>query len=138
MSYTCSNIKCESVCKTNGQKKQQKHNVITTASSEGYWYHSSDANCSKPIALCGSVCSQIHTLCYVDSGHTCIYDLARRWWVQRCLRWGWDDWNNMFFTNKFRFNVKPGNRCIRIWKELGTRNNPAFMHASVRFAGGGC
>ncbi|GFX97609.1 transposable element Tcb2 transposase [Trichonephila clavipes] len=36
-----------------------------------------------------------------------------------------------------RFSVHPDNRCIFILRDRGSRNNPAFVHESVRFGGGG-
>ncbi|GFX89458.1 transposable element Tcb2 transposase [Trichonephila clavipes] len=36
-----------------------------------------------------------------------------------------------------RFSVHPDNRRIFIWRDRGSRNNPAFVHDSVRFGGGG-
>ncbi|GFX44975.1 transposable element Tcb2 transposase [Trichonephila clavipes] len=36
-----------------------------------------------------------------------------------------------------RFSVHPDNRGIFIWRDRGSRNNPAFVHESVRFGGGG-
>ncbi|GFX17054.1 transposable element Tcb2 transposase [Trichonephila clavipes] len=36
-----------------------------------------------------------------------------------------------------RFSVHPDNRRILIWRERGSRNNPAFVHESVRFGSGG-
>ncbi|GFS96263.1 transposable element Tcb2 transposase [Trichonephila clavipes] len=35
------------------------------------------------------------------------------------------------------FSVHPDNRRIFIWKDRGSRNNPAFVHESVRFGGAG-
>ncbi|GFW45590.1 transposable element Tcb2 transposase [Trichonephila clavipes] len=35
------------------------------------------------------------------------------------------------------FSVHPDNRRIFIGKDLGSRNNPAFVHETVRFDGGG-
>ncbi|GFW93100.1 transposable element Tcb2 transposase [Trichonephila clavipes] len=35
-----------------------------------------------------------------------------------------------------RFSVHPDNRRIFIWRDRGSRNNPAFVHESVRFGGG--
>ncbi|GFY15498.1 transposable element Tcb2 transposase [Trichonephila clavipes] len=35
------------------------------------------------------------------------------------------------------FSVHPDNRRIFIWRDRGSRNNPAFVHKSVRFGGGG-
>ncbi|GFX67180.1 transposable element Tcb2 transposase [Trichonephila clavipes] len=39
--------------------------------------------------------------------------------------------------DKSRFSVNPENRCIFIWRDHGSRNNPVFVHESVRFGGGG-
>ncbi|GFY14861.1 transposable element Tcb2 transposase [Trichonephila clavipes] len=36
-----------------------------------------------------------------------------------------------------RFSVHPNNRRIFIWRECGSRNNPASVRESVRFGGGG-
>ncbi|GFW88675.1 transposable element Tcb2 transposase [Trichonephila clavipes] len=36
-----------------------------------------------------------------------------------------------------RFSVQPENRRIFIWRDRGSSNNPAFVHESVRFGGGG-
>ncbi|GFS77298.1 transposable element Tcb2 transposase [Trichonephila clavipes] len=36
-----------------------------------------------------------------------------------------------------RFSVHPDNRRIFIWRDRGSRNNPALVHESVRFCGGG-
>ncbi|GFU74381.1 transposable element Tcb2 transposase [Trichonephila clavipes] len=38
---------------------------------------------------------------------------------------------------KSRFSVHPNNRRIFICRECGSRNNPASVHKSVRFCGGG-
>ncbi|GFV44773.1 transposable element Tcb2 transposase [Trichonephila clavipes] len=35
------------------------------------------------------------------------------------------------------FSVHPDNRRIFIWRDRGSRNNPAFVHESARFGGGG-
>ncbi|GFW96822.1 transposable element Tcb2 transposase [Trichonephila clavipes] len=37
----------------------------------------------------------------------------------------------------FHFSVHPDNRRIFIWRDRGRRKNPAFVHESVRFGGGG-
>ncbi|GFY04762.1 transposable element Tcb2 transposase [Trichonephila clavipes] len=36
-----------------------------------------------------------------------------------------------------RFSVHPDNKRIFIWRDRGSRNNPAFVRESVRFGGGG-
>ncbi|GFV95740.1 transposable element Tcb2 transposase [Trichonephila clavipes] len=35
------------------------------------------------------------------------------------------------------FSLHPDNRRIFIWRNRGSRNNPASVHESVRFGGGG-
>ncbi|GFY30406.1 transposable element Tcb2 transposase [Trichonephila clavipes] len=35
-----------------------------------------------------------------------------------------------------RFSVHPDNRRIFIWRDRCSRNNPAFVHESIRFSGG--
>ncbi|GFV31298.1 transposable element Tcb2 transposase [Trichonephila clavipes] len=42
-----------------------------------------------------------------------------------------------FFSDESRFSVHPDNRRIFILRYSGSRNNPAFMHESVRFDSGG-
>ncbi|GFW30130.1 transposable element Tcb2 transposase [Trichonephila clavipes] len=42
-----------------------------------------------------------------------------------------------FFSDESHFSVHPDNRRIFIWRDRGSRNNPAFVHESVRFCGGG-
>ncbi|GFV57862.1 transposable element Tcb2 transposase [Trichonephila clavipes] len=42
-----------------------------------------------------------------------------------------------FFSDESRFSVHPDNRRIFIWRDCGSRNNPAFVHESVRFGGWG-
>ncbi|GFV80147.1 transposable element Tcb2 transposase [Trichonephila clavipes] len=38
--------------------------------------------------------------------------------------------------DKSHFSVHPDNRRIFIWRDRGSRNNPAFVHKSVRSGGG--
>ncbi|GFS58742.1 transposable element Tcb2 transposase [Trichonephila clavipes] len=42
-----------------------------------------------------------------------------------------------FFFDESRFSVHPDNRRIFIWRDRGSRNNPAFVHENVRFGSGG-
>ncbi|GFS74446.1 transposable element Tcb2 transposase [Trichonephila clavipes] len=41
------------------------------------------------------------------------------------------------FRPMSRFSVDPDNRRIFIWRDRCSRNNPAFVHGSVKFGGGG-
>ncbi|GFT81955.1 transposable element Tcb2 transposase [Trichonephila clavipes] len=61
----------------------------------------------------------------------------RREWATEHVNWRRNEWSNVLFSNESRFSVHADNRCIFIWRERGSRNNPAFMHESVRFGSGG-
>ncbi|GFT62277.1 transposable element Tcb2 transposase [Trichonephila clavipes] len=43
----------------------------------------------------------------------------------------------VLFSDESRFSFHPDNRRIFIWRDRGSRNNPALVHESVRFGGGG-
>ncbi|GFV96193.1 transposable element Tcb2 transposase [Trichonephila clavipes] len=61
----------------------------------------------------------------------------RREWATENVNWRRNEWSNVLFSDESRFPVHPDNRRIFIWKDRGSRNNPAFVHESVRFGGGG-
>ncbi|GFX92134.1 transposable element Tcb2 transposase [Trichonephila clavipes] len=58
-------------------------------------------------------------------------------WATEHVNWRRNEWSNVLFSDESRFSVYPDNRCIFIWRDRGSRNNPAFVHESVRFGGGG-
>ncbi|GFT68260.1 transposable element Tcb2 transposase [Trichonephila clavipes] len=53
------------------------------------------------------------------------------------VNWRRNEWSNVLFSDESHFSVHPGNRRIFIWRDRSSRNNPAFVHESVRFCGGG-
>ncbi|GFT04504.1 transposable element Tcb2 transposase [Trichonephila clavipes] len=57
----------------------------------------------------------------------------RREWATEHVNWR----RNVLFSDEFHFSVHPDNRRIFIWRDRGSRNNPAFVHESVRFGVGG-
>ncbi|GFW27915.1 transposable element Tcb2 transposase [Trichonephila clavipes] len=61
----------------------------------------------------------------------------RRMWATEHVNWRRNEWSNVLFSDESRFSVHPDKRRIFIWKDRGSRNNPAFVHESVRFGGGG-
>ncbi|GFS53491.1 transposable element Tcb2 transposase [Trichonephila clavipes] len=61
----------------------------------------------------------------------------RREWATEHVNWRRNEWINVLFSDESRFSVHPDNRSIFIWRDRGSRNNPAFEHESVRFGGGG-
>ncbi|GFW92629.1 transposable element Tcb2 transposase [Trichonephila clavipes] len=60
----------------------------------------------------------------------------RREWAKEPVNWRRNEWSNVLFSDESRFSVHPDNRRIFIWRDNGSRNNPAFVHESVRFGGG--
>ncbi|GFV33695.1 transposable element Tcb2 transposase [Trichonephila clavipes] len=60
-----------------------------------------------------------------------------REWAKEHVNWRRNEWSNVLFSDESRFPVHPDNRRIFIWSDHGGRNNPAFVHESVRFGGGG-
>ncbi|GFX78688.1 transposable element Tcb2 transposase [Trichonephila clavipes] len=61
----------------------------------------------------------------------------RREWATKHVNWRRNEWSNVVFSDESRFSVHPDNRRIFIWRDRCSRNNPAFVHESVRFGGGG-
>ncbi|GFT22115.1 transposable element Tcb2 transposase [Trichonephila clavipes] len=62
----------------------------------------------------------------------------RREWATEHVNWRRNEWSNvLFLTSPVFFFVHPDNRRIFIWRDRCSRNNPAFVHESVRFGGGG-
>ncbi|GFU95423.1 transposable element Tcb2 transposase [Trichonephila clavipes] len=60
----------------------------------------------------------------------------RREWATEHVNWRRNEWSNVLFSDESRFSVHPNNRRIFIWRDHGSRNNPAFVHESVRLGGG--
>ncbi|GFW38360.1 transposable element Tcb2 transposase [Trichonephila clavipes] len=54
------------------------------------------------------------------------------------VNWRRNEWSNVLFSDESRFSVQPDNRRIFIWRRRGIRNNPPFVHESVRFGSGEC
>ncbi|GFX00144.1 transposable element Tcb1 transposase [Trichonephila clavipes] len=74
----------------------------------------------------------------IGPGQTNIkYRRDRREWATEHVKWGRNEWSNVLFSEESRFSVHPDNRRIFIWRKCGSRNNPAYVHESVRFGGGG-
>ncbi|GFW85588.1 transposable element Tcb2 transposase [Trichonephila clavipes] len=62
----------------------------------------------------------------------------RREWAKEHVNWRRNEWSNVLFSDESRFSVHPDNRRIFIWRDRGSRSNPAFVHETVRFGGGEC
>ncbi|GFS62886.1 transposable element Tcb2 transposase [Trichonephila clavipes] len=61
----------------------------------------------------------------------------RREWAKEHVNWRRNEWSDVLFSDESRFSVHPDNRRIFIWRDCGSRNNPALVHEGVRFGGGG-
>ncbi|GFW49013.1 transposable element Tcb2 transposase [Trichonephila clavipes] len=61
----------------------------------------------------------------------------RRDLAKEHVNWRRNEWSNVLFSDESCFSVHPGNRRILMWRDRGSRNNPACVHKSVRFGGGG-
>ncbi|GFU24385.1 transposable element Tcb2 transposase [Trichonephila clavipes] len=53
------------------------------------------------------------------------------------VNWRRNEWSNVLFLTSPIFSVHPDNRRGFIWRDRGSRNNPAFVHERCRFGGGG-
>ncbi|GFX82411.1 transposable element Tcb2 transposase [Trichonephila clavipes] len=69
----------------------------------------------------------------LTSRHRCDH----REWATEHVNWRRNEWSNVLFSDESCFSVHADNRRIFIWRDRGSRNNPAFVHESVRFGGGG-
>ncbi|GFV38916.1 transposable element Tcb2 transposase [Trichonephila clavipes] len=58
-------------------------------------------------------------------------------WATEIVNWRRNEWSNVLFSDESRFSVHLDNRRIFPWRDRGSRNNPSFVHESVRFGGGG-
>ncbi|GFW40178.1 transposable element Tcb2 transposase [Trichonephila clavipes] len=61
----------------------------------------------------------------------------RREWATQHVNWRRNEWSSVLFSDESRFSVHADNRRILIWRDRGSRNNPAFVHENVRFGGAG-
>ncbi|GFU16348.1 transposable element Tcb2 transposase [Trichonephila clavipes] len=61
----------------------------------------------------------------------------RREWATEHVNWRRNEGSNVLFSDESRFFVHPDIRRIFIWRDRGSRNNPAFVQESVGFDGGG-
>ncbi|GFX91676.1 transposable element Tcb2 transposase [Trichonephila clavipes] len=86
--------------------------LLQTTHSLGYWHHGLNSDCPKPAAWCRNRATE----------H---------------VNWRRNEWSNVLFSDETHFSVHPDNMRIFIWRDRGSRNNPAFVLERVRFRGGG-
>ncbi|GFX99227.1 transposable element Tcb2 transposase [Trichonephila clavipes] len=52
---------------------------------------------------------------------------ARRRWAAEHRDWEQHDWSQVLFTDESRFSLECDTRLVLVWRDRGTRNNPAFV-----------
>ncbi|GFU51982.1 transposable element Tc1 transposase [Trichonephila clavipes] len=58
---------------------------------------------------------------------------ARRRWVAEHRDWEQHDWSQVLFTDESRFSLECGTRRVLVWRDRGTRNNPAFVRERSQY-----
>ncbi|GFX04696.1 transposable element Tcb1 transposase [Trichonephila clavipes] len=61
---------------------------------------------------------------------------ARLKWCGEHGSWTVSDWSNVMFTDESRFSLELDDKCIRIWRKQGTRNQPQNIIEHHTFRGG--
>ncbi|GFY21106.1 transposable element Tcb2 transposase [Trichonephila clavipes] len=56
---------------------------------------------------------------------------ARRRWAAEHRDWEQHDWSQVLFTDESRFSLECDTRRVLVWRDRGTRNNPAFIREKV-------
>ncbi|GFU66903.1 transposable element Tcb2 transposase [Trichonephila clavipes] len=114
--------------------KYERYSSPTTPSL-GYWYHGVSTPQTYRNRLHGvGLHAHRPTVCVrLTSRHR----PDHREWATEHVNWRRNEWSNVLSSDESCFSVHPNNRRIFIWRDRGNRNNPAFVHESVRFGGGG-
>ncbi|GFT90055.1 transposable element Tcb2 transposase [Trichonephila clavipes] len=80
-----------------------------------------------------TVCNRLHEGgLYVRRLMVCIpltprHRAARRRWAAEHRDWEQHDWSQVLFTDESRFSLECDTRRVLVWRDRGTRNNPAFV-----------
>ncbi|GBL82252.1 hypothetical protein AVEN_252432-1 [Araneus ventricosus] len=51
------------------------------------------------------------------------------------VNWTVSDWGNVMFADESRFALQPDDKCVRVWREQGTRNRPENITEQHAFRG---
>ncbi|GFT45848.1 transposable element Tcb2 transposase [Trichonephila clavipes] len=62
---------------------------------------------------------------------------ARRRWAAEHRDWEQHDWSQVLFTDESRFSLECDTRRVLVWRERGTRNNPAFVRERSQYRSAG-
>ncbi|GFT95245.1 transposable element Tcb2 transposase [Trichonephila clavipes] len=58
---------------------------------------------------------------------------ARRRWADEHRDWEQHDWSQVLFTDESRFSLECDTRRVLVWRDRGTRNNPAFVRERSQY-----
>ncbi|GFS88916.1 transposable element Tcb2 transposase [Trichonephila clavipes] len=58
---------------------------------------------------------------------------ARRRWAAEHRDWEQHDWSQVLFTDESRFSLECDTRRVLVWRDRGTRNNPAFVCERLQY-----
>ncbi|GFT04850.1 transposable element Tcb2 transposase [Trichonephila clavipes] len=59
--------------------------------------------------------------------------VARRRWASEHRDWEQHDWSQVLFTDESRFSLECDTRRVLVWRDRGTRNNPAFVRERSQY-----
>ncbi|GFX80956.1 transposable element Tcb2 transposase [Trichonephila clavipes] len=59
--------------------------------------------------------------------------VARRRWDAEHRDWEQHDWSQVLFTDESRFSLECDTRRVNVWRDRGTRNNPAFVRERSQY-----
>ncbi|GFX36702.1 transposable element Tcb2 transposase [Trichonephila clavipes] len=58
---------------------------------------------------------------------------ARRGWAAEHRDWEQHDWSQVLFTDESRFSLECDTRRVLVWRDRGTRKNPAFVRERSQY-----
>ncbi|GFX75902.1 transposable element Tcb2 transposase [Trichonephila clavipes] len=58
---------------------------------------------------------------------------SRRRWAAEHRDWEQHDWSQVLFTDESRFSLECDTRRVLVWRDRGTRNNPAFVRERSQY-----
>ncbi|GFX06804.1 transposable element Tcb2 transposase [Trichonephila clavipes] len=58
---------------------------------------------------------------------------ARRRWAAEHRDWEQHDWSQVLFTDESQFSLESDTRRVLVWRDRGTRNNPAFVRERSQY-----
>ncbi|GFU06021.1 HTH_Tnp_Tc3_2 domain-containing protein [Trichonephila clavipes] len=59
--------------------------------------------------------------------------VARKRWAAEHRDWEQHDWSQVLFTDESRFSLECSTRRVLVWRDRGTRNNPAFVRERSQY-----